>query len=144
VSWKKAKRAMEWTDGWVMQVSEQQIADAKAMIGRDGIGCEPASAATVAGIAALVENGTDEEVSRDEDVVAILTGNVLKDPDYTVRYHLGELYEDFVTETRTTLRSGPIESTFANKPIRVPADRAAIIAAIERFRESEAATGLRA
>lgn len=136
VSWKKAKRAMDWTNGWVTEVSEQAIADAKAIIGRDGIGCEPASAAAVAGIRKLVEDGTDVAVSKDEDVVAILTGNVLKDPDYTVRYHLGELYEDFVTETQTTLRSGAIQSTFANQPVRVPADRRRIIQVIEEFRSA--------
>src|SRR5215510_1977467 len=54
VSWKKALRSLEWTDGVVERVSEQEIADAKAIIGRDGIGCEPASAATLAGIKRLV------------------------------------------------------------------------------------------
>lgn len=140
VSWKKAMRAVDWTNGWVTEVSEQAIADAKAIVGRDGIGCEPASAAAVAGIAQLVESGTDTAVSRDEDVVAILTGNVLKDPEYTVRYHVGELYEEFVTETRVIQCSQPIAGTYANRPIRVPADREAIIRVIEEFRRSEAVT----
>ena len=60
-------------------MSEQEIADAKAMIGRDGIGCEPASATTVAGIKKLVAAG---HIRPDENVVAVLTGHVLKDPDY--------------------------------------------------------------
>ncbi|MFN8534262.1 MAG: threonine synthase [Dehalococcoidia bacterium] len=143
VSWKKAMRAVDWTNGWVAEVSEQSIADAKATIGRDGIGCEPASAAAIAGIAKLVASGTDTALSPEENVVAILTGNVLKDPDYTVRYHVGELYEEFVTETRVIQCSQPIAGTFANRPIRVAGDRAAIVAAIEEFRRAESAEPLR-
>ncbi|MBI4318455.1 MAG: threonine synthase [Chloroflexi bacterium] len=131
VSWKKAKRAMEWTDGWVTEVSEQEIADAKAIIGRDGIGCEPAAATTVAGIKRLVATGTDREVSRDEDVVAILTGHMLKDADYTLRYHLDELYEDYVTEVHVTHRHGKVNSTFANRPIRIEPDREKVVRVIE-------------
>lgn len=132
VSWKKAKRAMDWTNGWVTEVDEQDIADAKAVIGQDGIGCEPASATTIAGIKQLVENGTDEEVRRDEDIVAILTGNVLKDPDYSVRYHLGELYTEFVTETSVTHKAEHLTSTYANQPIRVKASKGAVIDLIRR------------
>jgi threonine synthase len=90
VSWKKAVRAMDWTRGWCDVVSEQEIADAKAMIGRDGIGCEPASATTVAGIRKLVQT---KEIDRDEDVVAVLTGNLLKDPDFTIDFHQDSLFE---------------------------------------------------
>lgn len=133
VSWKKAMRAMEWTDGWVTKVSEQDIADAKAMIGRDGIGCEPASATTVAGLKKLLAEGTDEPLAADEDVVVLLTGHVLKDPDYTVRYHLGELYEDYVVETRIIEKSNRLQSTYANRPIEVPADRSAIIEIIQQY-----------
>jgi threonine synthase len=132
VSWKKAMRAMDWTDGWVTKVSEQEIADAKAMIGRDGIGCEPASATTVAGLKQLLAVGTDEPVNPDEDVVILLTGHVLKDPDYTVRYHLGELYEDYVVETQMIQKSNHLRSTYANRPIEVPADRDAIVEVIRR------------
>ena len=131
VSWKKAKRAMDWTDGWVTTVTEQEIADAKAIIGRDGIACEPAAATTLAGLKRLMAEGTDTPINQDEDVVAILTGHVLKDPDYTVRYHLGDLYEDYVTETIVTHRSEKIQSNFANRPIEVEAEPTAIAAAIE-------------
>ncbi len=131
VSWKKAKRDMDWTDGWVTTVSEQEIADAKAVIGLDGIGCEPASATTLAGLKRLLAEGTDAPIDKDEDVVAILTGHVLKDPDYTVRYHLGDLYQDYVTETIVTQRNGKIVSNFANRPIEVEADADAIAAVIE-------------
>lgn len=136
VSWKKAMRAMDWTDGWVTHVSEQEIADAKAIIGRDGIGCEPASATTVAGLRKILVEGTDEPVGADEDVVVLLTGHVLKDPDYTVRYHLGELYEDYVVETKITERNNAIRSTYANRPIEVPADRDAIVEVIQAHLES--------
>jgi threonine synthase len=47
------------------------------VIDRCGVGCEPASAASVAGVRALVARG---EIRRDERVVAVLTGNLLKDP----------------------------------------------------------------
>ena len=50
VSWPKAQHEIETTNGVVEKVTEQEIADAKAQIGRAGIGCEPASAATLAGI----------------------------------------------------------------------------------------------
>ncbi len=131
VSWKKAKRAMEWTDGWCAEVSEQEIADAKAIVGRDGIGCEPASATAVAGIKRLLERGTDRKLSADEDVVAILTGHLLKDPDYTLRYHLDELYEDYVTEAIVTQSHGKVISKYGNRPIRIEADKEKIMRVIE-------------
>ena len=84
VSWKKAWNAVRETGGDVITVTEQEIADAKAMIGRDGIGCEPASATTVAGIRKLVGANT---IRKDESVVAILTGHLLKDTDYVIKYH---------------------------------------------------------
>jgi threonine synthase len=88
VSWQKAWRAVRETGGSVITVTEQEIADAKAIIGRDGIGCEPASATTVAGIRKLV---AQNEITEDECVVAVLTGHVLKDTDYVIKYHNGTL-----------------------------------------------------
>ena len=88
VSWKKAWSAVRDTSGRVITVSEQEIADAKAMIGRDGIGCEPASATTVAGIRKLVNENV---IEKDESVVAVLTGHLLKDTDYVIKYHEGKL-----------------------------------------------------
>lgn len=88
VSWKKAWSAVRDTGGRVITVSEQEIADAKAMIGRDGIGCEPASATTVAGIRKLVK---EKVIKKDESVVAVLTGHLLKDTDYVIKYHEGKL-----------------------------------------------------
>ncbi|MBN8730205.1 MAG: threonine synthase [Acidobacteria bacterium] len=109
VSWPKAWNEVATTGGLVEKVTEQEIADAKAVIGASGIGCEPASAATLAGIRKLTASG---RMSPDADVVAILTGNVLKDPDYIYRYHTGGL----------TAHSGPIKGAFENPPIVVPND----------------------
>jgi threonine synthase len=87
-SWKKAVRVIESTGGWCEQVSEQEIALAKAEIGAEGIGCEPASAVTLAGLKQLVRDG---KASRGERVVLLLTGHTLKDSEYTIQYHKGEL-----------------------------------------------------
>ena len=84
VSWQKALRAVRDTGGRVITVTEQEIADAKAIIGRDGIGCEPASATTVAGIRKLAGEGV---IKDDETVVAVLTGHLLKDTDYVMKYY---------------------------------------------------------
>ena len=124
VSWKKAVRAMEWTRGWCDFVSEQEIADAKAIIGRDGIGCEPASATTVAGIRKLIKT---KEIDPDEDVVAVLTGNLLKDPDYTVNYHQNSLYQEATYRNELLGKKDKIRSTFANGPIKVRADKEEIL-----------------
>ncbi len=102
----KAQFEIETTNGVVESVTEQEIADAKAVIGRSGIGCEPASAATLAGIRKL-------KLDRDAVVVAVLTGNVLKDPDYIYRYHTGQLQAP---------DGSPINPTFGNAPIVVPND----------------------
>lgn len=124
VSWKKALRALDWcSGGGCHQVTEQEIADAKAVIGRDGIGCEPASAVTLAGIRQLVSNGI---INPDERVVAVLTGNLLKDPDYTVNYHLDSLYKDWQTKTDIISQENKLQSSFANRPIVVSADKNAI------------------
>jgi threonine synthase len=106
----------------VEQVTEQEIADAKAMIGLDGIGCEPASAVTLAGLRKMVAAG---DVNPDEDVVAILTGHVMKDPDYTVKYHARSLSLTSKGGERVT-----IDSRYANAFTRVPADRDAILGAL--------------
>src|SRR5207247_4333520 len=95
VSWKKAWRALSWTHGRALTVNEQEIADAKAIIGRDGIGCEPASATTVAGIKKLVADGV---IEKQEKVVAVLTGHLLKDTDYVINYHNQTLVTDWGAE----------------------------------------------
>jgi threonine synthase len=69
-------------------VSEREIALAKAEIGAEGIGCEPASAVTLAGLKKLVANG---RVGKEETAILLLTGHTLKDSEYTIKYHRGEL-----------------------------------------------------
>ena len=83
-SWKKALHEVKSTRGTALAVSDEEIADAKAVIGRDGIGCEPASAASLAGLRVLRERGT---IAAGDDVVLVLTGHVLKDPTYSADYH---------------------------------------------------------
>jgi threonine synthase len=89
-SWKKAVRVLEETGGTVEQVTEVEIALAKAEIGADGIGCEPASAVTLAGLKKLVKQGF---VKPGESVVLVLTGHLLKDPDFTLKFHRGDLFD---------------------------------------------------
>ncbi len=119
VSWPKALHEVTATNGVVEKVSEQEIADAKAIIGRCGIGCEPASAATLAGIRKLTWSAV---IRPSDDVVAVLTGNVLKDPDYVYQYHTGQLKDP---------EGKLIEPRFGNQPLVVPNDADAIAKILE-------------
>jgi threonine synthase len=130
VSWKKSLRAVLRSGGQIISVSEQEIADAKAMIGRDSIGCEPASATTVAGIKKLVATG---HIRQHDDVVAVLTGHALKDPDYMIRYHEGTL--SFASGAKKGPgQAQPLAGAFRNAPQRVAATKAAILSTLERPR----------
>jgi threonine synthase len=108
-SWKKAAHVLEATGGACEQVTEIEIAQAKAEIGAEGIGCEPASAVTLAGLKKLVKQGF---VKREESIVLVLTGNLLKDPDYTIDFHRGELFKGTSDESASaalnSLRRPPI------------------------------------
>ncbi|MGA3026975.1 MAG: threonine synthase [Bryobacteraceae bacterium] len=108
VSWPKALAEVRASNGVVEKVTEQEIADAKAQIGRAGIGCEPASAATLAGIRKLTAAGVMDPSA---SVVAVLTGNLLKDPDYIYKYHTGQLQGP---------NSEIIRPTFGNHPEVAP------------------------
>lgn len=83
-SWRKALHAVRYTGGFVMDVSDEEIGEAKALIGLDGIGCEPASATT---LAALRKLRAEDKIESDATVVAILTGHALKDTDYILKAH---------------------------------------------------------
>jgi threonine synthase len=131
VSWKKALRAVRESGGAVLTVSEQEIADAKAIIGRDGIGCEPASATTVAGIKRLVAAGV---IETDADVVAVLTGHILKDSDYAIDYHLNQLYTNDAT-ARKTKEERRLAGTYSNPPARVQATKNAILEGLRRHQQ---------
>jgi len=99
VNLQKAIRTIEWTGGVIEQVPDQQIMDAKAMVDRVGIGCEPASACSVAGTKKLVEKGI---IKPGDAVVGILTGHVLKDPEATIGYHADQL-ENIVPAYRNAM-----------------------------------------
>jgi len=71
-------------DGVVREVSDEEILEHRAMVARWGFGCEPASAASIAGLRKLLD---EQVISSDETVVCILTGHELKDPNATVKYH---------------------------------------------------------
>ncbi len=103
---KKALRTLEFCNGVVTQVSDQEIFDAQAVVSKNGFGCEPASAATVAGIKKLREQ---EVIAKDETVVGILTGDILKDPDAIIEYHSNQ------------------KNKFANTPIKVANELNAIM-----------------
>jgi threonine synthase len=90
-SWRKAARVIQETCGWCLDVTEAEIAIAKAEIGAEGLGCEPASAVTLAGLKKLRAQGV---VRSGETVVLVLTGHTLKDADYTIDFHKGTLLKD--------------------------------------------------
>ncbi len=131
VNLKKCLRALDFCDGVVRQVSDQEIMDAKARVGAGGLGCEPASAASVAGARRLREEGV---IAPSDRVVCILTGHQLKDPTATVAYH-GTDQENFekVLGSRGVRRAG-----FANRPVIVANDLDDIIRTIALYSEPEA------
>jgi threonine synthase len=116
VSWRKSLRGIHATKGVVEQVTDQEILDAKARVDAAGIGAEPASCASVAGVRKLVAAGV---IDKSETVGGVLTGHLLKDPDAVVGYHRGEL--------------AGIKSTYANHPRSVKAELTAILEAIENY-----------
>jgi len=110
VNLKKCLRALDVCNGIVRQVTDDEIKDAKALIGKFGLGCEPASAATIAGLKYLLADGT---IGKNEKVACVLTGHVLKDPDVTVNYHKEK------------------QGQFSNPPIEVANDLQEIIKLIK-------------
>ena len=90
-SWRKAARVIQETGGWCLDVTETEIAIAKAELGAEGLGCEPASAVTLAGLKKLRADG---RVAASETVVLLLTGHTLKDADYTINFHRGTLLNE--------------------------------------------------
>jgi threonine synthase len=115
VSWRKSLRGIKATNGVVERVTDQEIMDAKAHVDAAGIGAEPASCASVAGLRKLTASGV---IARNDRVCAVLTGHLLKDPDAVVRYHRSEL--------------DGIRSNFANAPESVAADMESILETLRR------------
>jgi threonine synthase len=107
VNLKKCLRALDVCDGVVLDVTDEEILDAKAQIGAYGLGCEPASAATIAGLKHLLAEGT---IDKDARTACVLTGHLLKDPDATVNYH------------------SKMGREFSNPPVQVENDLQKIIA----------------
>lgn len=126
VNLKKCLRALETCDGVVRCVSDQEILDAKAKIGAGGLGCEPASAASVAGAKLLRSEGV---IGADERVVCILTGHQLKDPTATVAYHTTD-QEQF---NKVLGSRGVRRAAYANRAVAVPNDLDEIIKAIRLY-----------
>jgi threonine synthase len=110
VNLKKCLRSLDICNGIVLSVPDSEIIDAKAQIGMYGFGCEPASAATIAGLKKLLADGT---IGPDEKIACVLTGHALKDPDLTVNYHKE--------------KQGP----FSNPPVKVANDLEQIIRAMK-------------
>jgi threonine synthase len=134
VNLKKCLRALEFCDGVVATVSDQEIMDAKARVGAGGLGCEPASAASVAGAKRLRDGGV---IAPSDRVVCVLTGHQLKDPTATVAYHSTDQAQfDQVLGVRGVQRAG-----FANRPVVVANDLDDIIRAIALYSEPNLETG---
>jgi len=129
-SWKKAVRVIEATGGAVEQVSEVEMALAKAEIGADGIGCEPASAVTLAGLKKLVKQGF---VKRSESVVLVLTGNLLKDPDFTLKFHRGDLFAGTEHEEEAAVVLGPRQRA----PMVLDASANAVVKVLEYAEQND-------
>lgn len=120
----KCLRALACCDGVVREVTDQQILDAKAQVGANGFGCEPASAASVAGAKLLREQGV---IAPSDQVVCILTGHQLKDPTATVAYHTAD-QDEF---NRVLGSRGVRRAQFANRAVKVANDLDEIVQAIQ-------------
>ena len=121
VNLKKCLRALEATNGLVREVPDDDILDAKAAIGAGGLGCEPASAASVAGLRLLVR---EQVISPDDRVACVLTGHVLKDPDLSVDYHSLSL-DDFRAKYARKFEVKHLGRQ--NSPVKVPNDLGVIL-----------------
>jgi len=123
-SWEKAVKVLRATGGACEQVSEVEIAQAKAEIGAEGIGCEPASAVTLAGLKKLLRQGF---VQPEETVVLVLTGNLLKDPDFTMEFHRGDLFQGTAQEGESATLN-----PFRHPPVVLDATLDAVITTLEQ------------
>jgi threonine synthase len=122
----KCLRALDACDGVVRQVSDQEMLDAKAKVGAGGLGCEPASAASVAGARLLRDQGI---IAPSDRVVCILTGHQLKDPTATVAYHTTD-QDQF---NKVLGSRGVRRASFANRAVAVPNDLSEIVRAIQLY-----------
>jgi threonine synthase len=128
-SWEKAVHVLQATGGACEQVSELEMAQAKAEIGAEGIGCEPASAVTLAGLKKLVAR---RFVKQDETVILVLTGNLLKDPDFTMEFHRGDLFQGAAREPENAKLD-----RFRHPPVVLDATLDAVIRTLEQAEKSD-------
>ena len=135
-SWKKAAKVIEEMGGWCEQASEQEIALAKAEIGAEGVGCEPASAVTLAGLKKLVAQG---RVTREDRVVLILTGHTLKDSAYTIDYHRGVLLTPAEMASATPAEAAEHER-LRKPPMVLEADPDVVLRALEPYMQGAQVT----
>jgi threonine synthase len=119
----KALRALSTMNGVVREVSDEEIQEHRAMVARWGFGCEPASAAGVAGLRKLLD---EKVISPNESVVCILTGHELKDPNATVQYHTGI---DMKAVQDVAPRTEP-KGRYVNRPVQVEDSLDAIVRAM--------------
>jgi threonine synthase len=122
-SWRKAVRVIQDSQGWCLDVSEAEIAIAKAELGAEGLGCEPASAVTLAGLKKLRGDG---KIAATETVVLLLTGHTLKDADYTIDFHRGTLLK--VEEIGIL---GPEMQALRRNAVAVDANSVSVLAAMK-------------
>jgi threonine synthase len=116
-SYERAVRAIQETNGVVLAVDDREILEAKAVVDGCGVGCEPASAASVAGVRQLVKRGL---MAPEQHTVAVLTGHILKDPEILLRYH----------------RETEPAPTGANRPIEIEPDLREVERALGKQRET--------
>jgi threonine synthase len=122
-SWRKAAKTIQDTAGWCLDVTETEIAIAKAELGAEGLGCEPASAVTLAGLKKL---RAENKIAGSESVVLVLTGHTLKDADYTIDFHRGTL----LTDKEKAGHEAELDRLRRNAVV-VDATPAAVLAALE-------------
>jgi threonine synthase len=121
-SWRKAVKVIQDTNGWCLDVTETEIAIAKAELGAEGLGCEPASAVTLAGLKKLRAGA---KIDSNATVVLLLTGHTLKDADYTIDFHRGTL----LNQQEAAGREAEIEA-LRRDAFAVDADPASVLAAM--------------
>jgi len=109
--WRRALRTLRLTDGVTAAVPDRAILEAKAVIDRSGVGCEPASAASLAGLKALRESGV---IHRDETAACLLTGHILKDTDSIREYHIDGLWGGAHRNRPSSAEGGELASALAS------------------------------
>ncbi len=125
----KALRALDFMNGVVRDVTDDEILEHRALVARLGFGCEPASAASVAGLRKLLD---EQVISPSESVVCILTGHELKDSSATVKYHTGI---DLKAVQDLAPRTAP-HGKLSNPPVPVEDDLNSILRAMDSARST--------